>query len=533
MELKTEFTRKKRTQLITAKSFFAERGYFTEHKIFPEDYEDFFIRLELLLAKATNKGKYIVKGVSLFWQDFFPEIKGNEELYEYINNYAGAVRRSLFDIAKRVDITDEEYKYDIPMQRILLRYQFLLGIENGEITVENAVETLYGRYFEIVENRRLVEDIVETCMDEYFDGVKALCFLGKTKGLFETEKIHMEQIAERLEIDLRTRASKISQQNIFNSKFNIVKIEDILETAFINQIESASEDEEKLSFEELLQKYWEVSFADKEYTKTVEKHILKTIFEDDFLNALRVLNTAGTIQNIYKASYARRLAYGYTLKYVLTKIGNCRDLDTIIEETLDAAADINFVSVSEEEESDIVEQLAERYSNENDEIDEDILRHLVGQKAIIDKMYTIIKDSFNNRYSSKTVEEKEKIIKELQMRVESEDVNTLRKITGYLTDSNRGAILNRLYRFSKGYDEFTPQAMRDNLEGLFYILKQLGITPVYEEQVNHIFGEEEELSNVCRLEGEAEGGKYRVHFPGWAVNDNLVVPPVSVNDKEK
>ncbi len=533
MEQKTDFIRKKRIQNTSGKTFFTEKGYFTEHGIFVDNYQNFFIRLEMLLAKATCKARYIVKGVSWFWHDFFPEIAGSEELYEYIKVYTNVMRRSLFDVAKNVDISDEEYKYSMQMQRILLRYQFLLGVENGEITQENACDYLYDKYFEIVENRRWVNDTIELCIEEYFEGNKEWYLEEHTLSLMETEKIYLEQIAERIEIDLRTRASKISQQNIFNSKFNIVKIEDILETAFLEQMDHPDVDTEKKRLEELIQKHWAVSFAEKEYTNTVEKHILKTIYEDEFLNSLKVLNAAGTIHNIYKASYARFLAYGYTLKYVLTKIGNCRDMDTIIEETLDAAADINFVSVSEEEESDIVEKLVDRYSDDNGEMDEDIVRHLIAKKEMIERMYLLIKDSFNNRYSSKTVEEKEKIIKELQMRMESEDMNTLRKLTGYLTDSNRGTILNRLYRFSKGYDKFTAEMMRDNLAGLFYILEQLGIVPAYEEEIGKEFTETDELFYLCKFEGESATGEYRVHYPGWKLNGSLIVSPVSVSKKDE
>lgn len=524
MEQRNEYMKKKRTQMVTTKTFFAENGILIDH------YSDFNIRLEALLAKAVNKGKYIVKGVSLYWSEFFPEIEGNEALYDVIKNYAGIFRRSLFDIAKRVDITDEEYKYDIPMQRILVRYKFLIGILEGVFRAEEASEYLYDELFEIVENRRLVLDTVEQCIEEYLEEGSKEAFTEGARSVLEEQQEHFKEISERLEVDLRTRADKVSQQNIFTSKFNIVKIEDIMENAFIFQVENPQEG--KRDFGELLEKYWSVGFGEKEFTGTMEKYVMKTIFGDEFLNALKVLNTAGNIKNIYKAFHATRLAYGYTLKYVMVKMGSCRDLDTIIDETMEMASRINFVSVSEEEESAIIEELISRYSTENNEIDEDILKHFVKRKNIIERMYTIIKDSFNNRYVSKTVEEKDKVIEELINQRDFAGNNVLKKLVECLTDANRGYILNNLYRFSCGCDEISTEMVRDNLNGLFYILGQFGITPAYEECLNQIFTETNELWNICKLDGKASQETYRVQYPGWKINGNLLIPPVSVSNEE-
>uniref|UniRef100_UPI00405774AE hypothetical protein n=1 Tax=Agathobacter sp. TaxID=2021311 RepID=UPI00405774AE len=522
-------SRKKYNKGVSAKDFFANNGVAVER------YQNFAVRLEVLLAKALNRCEYIMDGVRRYWQKAFPEIEGNAELYDLIEVYVVTHRRMLLDIIKGADIANEEYKYILNVERILIRYKFLLEARKKEFRLKDVCGCLWDELSEVINNRKLIEETIEICVNEYFGKDEKYCLaeeMAKNNLYIEWEEV--EQISIKIRNLLKVRIDKANPHSILEAKFNIIKIEDILEISFLDWTEDSCSSE-KRHFEKLVKKHWGVSFDEKKLTPKVENDLLRIISEDEFLNSLKILIIAGSLKNIQKPFYARVIAYGYTLKYVLTRIGSCRDLDTIIDETIKMASRMNFIGVNKEEENNIIEKLVNRYCTSNGEIDEEIIQHLLKRKEIIEKMYSVVKESFNSRYSSKAIEEKDRIIHELQKRVEIEDMNTLKKLTEHLTDANRGYILNNLYRFCYGYDEFPISVIKDNLLGLFYTLNQLGITPTYEDKINQSFTDEDVLSDICKFDGEAtmEEMEYRVHFPGWKVNGNLVVAPVSVvNEKE-
>ena len=175
--------------------------------------------------------------------------------------------------------------------------------------------------------------------------------------------------------------------------------------------------------------------------------------------------------------------------------------------------------------------LAERYCTVQGIVDEEILSCLMERKERIVNIYHMIRDAFNSRFTSKSLEEKDRIISELQQRVECEDINTLKRAVRYFGDKDFGYILNDLFRSCYGYDSFDERKVKDSLNGLFYVLGLLGIEAEGADKVDEVFSETDELNEQCRYDDDIEksNGRYVVRYPGWKVMGERVLAPVSMN----
>ena len=509
------------------------KGFFKRIDAVFEKYPNLYLRLDILLAKIICSNQRMVTALSGYWHDIFPDYEGTENIFENVKKYYFVYRKTAMDILKGEDLSDESYPYYMNLQRLLVRYAFILNLDDSKFTIDSEIakfiELLKGMNF---RRRNLIEEEIELDIVTYFGYRDLYQISEETWNFIKEEQKSVQGIYYILEEIIMKRENMDFSQNIFASKFNTVKIESLLEECLLDLRENVNQyTGVQNKFEKLFEKHWPDLYPNLAFTPHNSMMAYNVIKKDKFLSALRTLIIAGGIKDIRSPRIARYAAYGYTLKYVIVNIGVCRDLDVIYEEVSEMATRINFVGVDQDEESEIIDKLLERYCKVSKSVDEEILEYLMKQKEKIGKVYQIIRDEFNSRFTSKSLEERDKIINELQQQIEYEDLNTLKKVVKYIGDKDFGYILNDLYRVCYGYDPLDEKRVKDSLNGLFYVLGLLGIQPDMVEEVDQVFSESDKLSQKCRYEDneDEKTGRYIVRYPGWKVMKESVLLPVSMN----
>ena len=509
------------------------RGYFSERGVAEDLICDLNLKLDILLAKIICSRREINEALSEYWKDFFPESAEGSNVYECAKSYYSTFRKTAMDIIRGIEVTAEAYPYYSNLQRMVVRYALMLYFDKEEFTAAGEGDKIFELLKRIIPSGRLfVKQEVELDLATYF-GEKVEYRLSDTAWeLLQKEKNSLQDLYDRLLQAVTKREGNVFSENIFVSRFNSVKLEGLLEECFLDfrrnqELYSGQSDK----FEKLLEKHWPQTYPGVALTEKNQKMVYNAIKEDKLLNAVRTLIIAGNVKDIRSPQIARCLAYGYTMKYVMVSLRSCRDMDAICEEVSEMAARINFVGVDQDEENDIISFLAERYCTVQGIVDEEILSCLMERKERIVNIYHMIRDAFNSRFTSKSLEEKDRIISELQQRVECEDINTLKRAVRYFGDKDFGYILNDLFRSCYGYDSFDERKVKDSLNGLFYVLGLLGIEAEGADKVDEVFSETDELNEQCRYDDDIEksNGRYVVRYPGWKVMGERVLAPVSMN----
>lgn len=509
------------------------RGFLAERGITDETYTDFSLRLDVLLAKIICGSRNMDKAIPEYWGDVFPGLRGNEALYGSVKDFYRMFRKTAMDIIKGVELSDESYPYYSNLQRMVVRYGLILNFGRETFTPAKEAEKMSGLLKETMPcGRGLIKQEVEADIAAYFGKKEEYRLSDPALELLQRERGSVQGIYDMLVRIVDKKEGRGGPENLFVSRSNSVKIESLLEECLLDLKENGNlylGTSDK--FERLFEKHWPQVYPNLEFTAKNASMVYSAIKKDVFLSAIRTLIIAGDVKDIRSPRIARCLAYGYTLKYVIVNIGSCRDMDVIWEEVSEMAAKINFVGVNQEEENDIIGLLSERYCRASGEVDEEIISYLMKHKERIGKIYQIIRDAFNSRFASKSLEERDRIISELQQRVEYEDINALKKAVTYLGDKDFGYVLNDLYRVCHGYDPFDERKVKDSLKGLFYVLGLLGIEADMADKVNQVFSETDELNAQCSYDDDIEKstGKRSVRYPGWKVMGERVLPPVCMN----
>lgn len=509
------------------------RGYFSERGIDEELICELYLKLDVLLAKIICSKRQMNEALSDYWRDFFPDLAEGGTAYECAKGFYKAFRKTAMDIIKGVEVSAETYPYYSNLQRMVVRYTLLLHFDKESFTAAEEEEKIFELVKGVIPSGRLfVNQEVELDLATYFGEKREYRLSEAAQELLRKEKRSIQDLHDRLLQIVASKEGRMFSDNIFVSKFNSVRLEGLLEECFLDfrqNEESYLGHSDK--FERLLEKHWPQAYPNLAFTEKSQKMVYHAIKEDKLLNAVRTLIIAGNVKDIRSPQIARCLAYGYTLKYVMVSLRSCRDMDAICEEVSEMAARINFVGVDQDEENDIIAFLARRYCTVQGVVDEEILNCLLERKEKIVKVYHMIRDAFNSRFTSKSLEEKDKIISELQQRVECEDTNTLKRAVRYLGDKDFGYILNDLFRICHGYDSFDERKVKDSLNGLFYILGLLGIEAEEADKVGEVFSDADELNEQCQYDDDMEksDGRYVVRYPGWKVMGERVLAPISMN----
>lgn len=505
-------------------------GAFEAVGIWEKDYPDFFLRIDILLAKIVCSGKNMQEGIEAYWSVIFPDIPGTPRIYEYTRGFYWSRRESAIDLMEK-DVLSEHYRFVKNLQRFVVRYLLLVTLDETPFTVDSFTEKLYQLLVGVTSDKTLVREEVESCLHNYFGDKQPYRIKEETLKLLKDNRDDLHGVYYMVCEILKQKKEGVPRHNIFSSRFNVVKLEALLETCYLDYVTNQEDyRSEARVYQYLIGKHWKEFYPNMMLDGPKFQLLEAVVKEDDFLFSLRTLINARSVKDIRSAWISRLLAYGYTMKYVITLYGKASEFDNVIDETLEMASQINFAGMDSGEEQAILEKLAERYASTPEVLDSEIIEYILTEKETVSAMYNSIKKAFNSRYASKSLEEKDRIISELQERVEYEDIRALCDMVSKLSDKNFGSVLNELYLISISEKNASIEEVRKYLRGLFYILDGMSIRPVYSDKIGHVFTKTDNMLHRCRLEGgsNSSANGYRLIYPGWEVSDREAVPPVCI-----
>ena len=503
-------------------------GAFEAVGIWENEYPVFFLRIDILLAKIMYSGKNMQEGIETYWPVVFPDIPGTDRIFEFTRGFYWSRRETAIDLMEK-DVLSEHYRFDKNLQRFVVRYLLLVTIDSTPFTVDSFTEKIYRLLVGVTNDMTLVREEVESCLHNYFGDEQPYCIKDEIMKLLRSHRDDLHGVYYMVCEILKQKKEGIPRQNIFSSRFNIVKLEALLETCYLDYLANQEDyRSEPKVYHYLIRKHWKNYYPGMTLDDRKLQLVEAAIKEDDFLFSLRTLIIARSLKDIRSAWITRLLAYGYTMKYVITLYGRASEFDNIIDETMEMSSQINFSGVDSEEEQTILERLASRYVSVSEVLDLEIIEYILSEKETICAMYSKIKEAFNSRYASKSLEERDKIISELQERVEYEDMRTLCDLVDKLSDKNFGSVLNELYLISINEKNTDIEEVRKYLRGLFYILDGMSIRPVYSDKIGQVFTKMDSIFQRCRLQDESNtlADSFRLVYPGWEVLEREAVPPV-------
>lgn len=501
-------------------------GAFEAVGILEKDYPDFFLRIDILLAKILYNSKNMAEGIATYWSGVFPDISGNPKLYEFTRGFYWSRRETAVDLMEK-DVLSEHYRFDKNLQRLVVRYLLLVTLDDTPFTADSFTEKIYQLLVGVTSDKTLVREEVESCLHNYFGDEETYSIKDETLTLLRVNRDDLHGVYYMVCEILKMKKEGIPRPNVFSSRFNLVKLEALLETCYLDLINNreAYQSEARV-YDFLIGKHWDKFYPGMVLDGHKCQLMEAAVKEDDFLFSLRTLIIARSVKDIRSGWISRLLAYGYTMKYVITLYGRSSEFDNVIDETMEMASQINFTGVESAEEQKILEKLASRYSSTSEILDPEIIEYILLNKETVCEMYSSVKEAFNSRYASKSVEERDRIISQLQERVEYEDISMLCDMVSKLSDKNFGSVLNELYLISIGEKSADAEEILKYLRGLFYIFDGMNIRPTYTDKIGQCFTKDDNMLQRCRLQGE--GDSFRMVYPGWEVSEREAVPPVCI-----